>query len=121
VLALVENIDTFVVDAEALGRGITLAEFYAGEALRLFEATSLSPILATAEKLRQWLHYSWPEPFISLRAIIRLGPNSLRTAAQAKSAVAILLEHGWLEEAGAGVVEGARVTQSWRVIRDVAP
>jgi len=118
VLTLVKDQDAFCITNDALEAGIDLAEFYADEALRLFETGQGSPSLREAEKLRIWLLTTWSEPVISLRAIVRLGPNSLRTEAQAKQAISILVDHGWLRPIGPSLVENKTVRQAWRIIRE---
>jgi len=118
VLTLVKDQDAFWITNDALEAGIDLAEFYADEALRLFETGQGSPSLMEAEKLRIWLLTIWSEPAISLRAIVRLGPNSLRTEAQAKQAINILVQHGWLRPIGPSLVENKTVRQAWRIIRE---
>jgi hypothetical protein len=119
VLTLVENVRAGAIDVETLDRAITIADFFTTEALRLFEAGACSPELRDAEKLLGWLHSAWHEPLIGLRVIYRLGPNSIREAAAAKRAVAILEDHGWLiqVEGNGHVVAGEPVREAWRIVR----
>ncbi len=119
VLALVDDLKASTVSADHLERAIKLADYYATEALRLFEASACSPEIAQATKLLEWLSTSWAEPFIGLRAIYRLGPNSIREKAEAQKAVATLEDHGWLTpcEPPFPQVGGQPVREAWRVIR----
>ncbi len=64
VLTLVDNIQAAHVDSEAFERAIMLAQYYAHEALRLFEAGYARPELQRAEALRNWL-LKWGEPLIT--------------------------------------------------------
>ena len=118
VLTLVDDPDAVLIPEENLLSGIALAEFYALEALRLFEAGQGNPALVRADKLRSWLLTHWDEDLVSIRTIVRLGPNLLRTSDQAKNAVDVLVDHGWLRLVGRGVVAGERVNQAWRIVRE---
>jgi hypothetical protein len=73
-----------------------------------------------AEKLRIWLLAKWTEQLISIRAIVRLGPNSMRTSAHATEAVNILVDHGWLQYVGAATVDCHRVKHAWKIVRGAA-
>jgi hypothetical protein len=119
ILTLVDDPNARVICREALDRTIKIADFYTTEALRLFQAGSCSPELHQAEKLLEWLKTSWREPLIGLRAIYRLGPNSIRDADAAKKAVALLEAHGWLVKTAAPAkVEGQPVREAWLIMRE---
>ncbi len=119
VLTLVDDPNALTISREALDRAVKIADFYTTEALRLFQARSCSPELRQAEKLLEWLKNSWREPLIGLRAIYRLGPNSIRDADAAKKAVAVLEAHGWLvKTAGPAKVEGLPVREAWFIRRE---
>lgn len=118
VLALSDDPAAQRIDIGVLDRAIQIVDFFATEALRLFEAGSCAPELRQAEKLLEWLHTTWKEKFIGLRAIYRQGPNSIRDSAAAKRAVSILEDHGWLvRETTAVTVAGDPVREAWRVVR----
>ena len=119
ILTLVDDPNARVICREALDRAIKIADFYTTEALRLFQAGPCSPELHQAEKLLEWLKTSWREPLIGLRAIYRLGPNSIRDADAAKKAVALLEAHGWLVKTAAPAkVEGQPVREAWLIMRE---
>jgi Protein of unknown function (DUF3987) len=119
VLTLVDDPNALSISREALDPAIKIADFYTTEALRLFQAGSCSPELRQAEKLLEWLKNSWREPLIGLRAIYRLGPNSIRDADAAKKAVALLEAHGWLvKKAAPAKVEGQPVREAWFIRRE---
>ena len=61
-----------------MAAGITLAQHYVTEALRLFEASRVSDDLRLAQKLLTWLLVSWSENFVSLPDIYQKGPNAIR-------------------------------------------
>jgi hypothetical protein len=98
VLALVDDLDADAVDGEHMAAGVQVAQHYASEALRLFEAGQLDKDLEDAEKLRRWLLESWEEPYnvVGLPEIYQRGPNSVRNARRARHLVKLLEEHGWL-------------------------
>lgn len=113
VLALISNIEASALKAEFAANGIILAEHYSAEALRLFEAGQVSPELALAQKLLNWLRGSWEEANVSLPNIYQTGPNAIRDKTTASRLVGILEDHGWLRR----VVGGAEVAGHFR--RDV--
>ena len=55
VLAVVESLETDVVLRRHVEAGIVLAQYYIGEALRLFEQATDTPYLVLAEQLLDWL------------------------------------------------------------------
>ncbi len=121
VLTLVENPDADQIDCETLGRAAMLGDFFASEAIRLFENGLASAEIIEAEKLLTWLKL-WPEEQISLAAIYQRGPNSIRDKASALRAVKILEDHGWLSkvEGGNHTVAGKSVRDAWRISRQEA-
>lgn len=107
VLALVENIEAKAVTAKQLAAGMQLAEHYATEALRIFEAGLTDPDLRLADALLTWLRDDWKEPggLVSLPDIYQRGPAAVRDAKTARKLVGILEAHGHL----AAVEGGAKV------------
>lgn len=119
ILTLVENPYASLISCDALGRAAMLGDFYASEALRLFENGSTSPEILQAEKLHNWLQ-SWPEDKIGLVAIYQHGPNSIRDKSTATKAVSILEDHGWLIKLDKGnhAVAGKCVRDAWFIYRE---
>lgn len=118
VLTLVDYLDALTISIDVLQRAILIAEYFASEALRLFDARMTSPEIRLAESLLSWITNKWSEPFIGLKAIYQFGPNAIREASTARKAVAVLVEHGWLQAAPKGTkVSGAVVREAWHVIR----
>lgn len=102
VLSLFDNLDTAELDEKALGRGIKLAQWYLGEALRLAEVGTVSEDVRLGETLLTWLQDSWPHKtddggrLISPPDVYSAGPNSIREKAVAQKALSVLVDHGWL-------------------------
>lgn len=119
VLTLADDIAAPSIAHDALYRRIRIAEYFASEALRLFDAGMVDPEIPLDEELLYWLQTKWAEPFVGLKVIYQRGPSRIRTAAKAKRSVAILEEHGWLIKAPPGtIVANADVKMAWQVIKD---
>lgn len=118
-LALVEDITTTELTSDHLQRAITIADFYATEALRLIDEGATDPKLVLTERFLNWLHNSWQEPNISLPDIYQSSLNAIDTKAKAIEIVKVLESHGWLRrnEGAVEVKERAR-RESWRIIRE---
>lgn len=121
VLELVGDLNAPSITANTFENAMVLAEYFASEALRMFDAGMVSPDIRLAEQLLDWLHSKWSEPYIGLKVIYQQGPSPVRQKSTAERMVAILEDHGWLEPASAsGVrVNDAPVKKAWRIIRDV--
>ena len=116
VITLVGDIHAIEIDDDRMKAGIALAEYYAGEALRVFEASKANANLVLAQRLLDWLHRAWKVEkgdLVSLPDIYRCGPGAIRDKATAKRMVAILADHGWARP----ILEGAEIDGKWR--RDV--
>jgi len=95
-----------------------LAEHYAGEALRVFEASKVNADLVLAQQLLDWLHRQWPEQAISLPDIYQCGPRAIRDKATAKRLVAVLADHGWLVRIlGGAEIAGKWRREAWRIVK----
>jgi hypothetical protein len=121
VLTLVKDIRALEIAVGEMDDGIALADHYAMEAWRIFEAGKVSGDLLLAQRLLDWLHSHWPEDAVSCRDIYRKGPRAIRDKATAKRMVAILVDHGWLVPIPDGAVtDGQRNREAWRVIKEGA-
>ena len=133
VLTLFENHDAKTISKACLQRGITLAEHYLGEAMRLSglvagPATTEAAVrigsftndeVKKAEMLRRWLRSKWSEEYITIRAITRSGPNQLRDSRTAKRIVKALESYGYLLRATQNViVEGRKCKQAWKIVKE---
>ncbi len=106
------------ISPESIKNGIDLADWYLSEAVRLRDAAALSLETKQAETLRSWLTSTWTEPFISVRAIVNRGPNSLRETKLVRKIIPILEANGWLIRVPDGVeVLGEKSREAWRVVR----
>jgi hypothetical protein len=120
VITLFENIEAQVIPLHILEKAIALTYYFISEALRLVDSGMVSPALRKAELLLQWLHTKWDEEYIGTTVLTQSGPNSMRSKSDVMSAIDILVNHGWLFPAGRPVVNGIKVKQGWRVIRNAA-
>ncbi|MDP2045947.1 MAG: DUF3987 domain-containing protein, partial [Deltaproteobacteria bacterium] len=121
-LALVDNIDATFISLEHVKAGITLAQFYLNEALRLFHSAKTDPDILLTEKVLMWLKTrtgSRPQ-LVSLPCVYQTGPNAVRDKATASRCLSLLADHGWvrLVEGGAEVA-GKKRRQVWKVNPDV--
>ncbi|MDG1456936.1 MAG: YfjI family protein [Pseudoprimorskyibacter sp.] len=127
VMTLVSNISARMIDRITMQNAITLAEWYLTEALRLTNAAAISQHEKEVANLREWLYEKWPEiaqrddfnaAFILPQYIVKNGPNTLRTTAKAKKALAELQTLGVVRKAEAGTeVNGIIPKLAYHVIR----
>jgi len=112
------GVRTSEIDAEALSRGIALAEFYLSEALRLFGQQSVPTIYEDAQKVSDWLKNKWSENLISVSAISGKGPASLRNRSDhIRDIIAVLVRHNHLtEQPNGGMISGKKARLVWRVL-----
>lgn len=103
----------------AMAHGIQLAEFYAAEALRLFNAGRISPDLGDAKRLLDWLQRQEFE-LITARYIVQKGPNGFRDTRTVKRLMMVLAEHGWVRPVENIVVGDSSCRQAWLVIGPTA-
>lgn len=118
VLTLWADLNACEVTPQAMADGITLAQFYLGEARRLLEAGAVSAETGRAELLRQWLLESWHHPDVTVRDVVRYGPNRMRETKTVREALALLEAHGWLVRLPDGtVVQGMARKEAFRIVR----
>lgn len=117
VLALAANIEAAEITSANMEAGIRLAEHYAAEGLRVFEASRIDGDLALAQRLLDWLRSAWGEPTFSLPDVYQTGPNPIRDKRTAARLVGILEDHGHaVRVEGGGVVAGQRRRDVWRIV-----
>lgn len=99
--------------------GIALARFYLSEAHRLAGAALVSEAVGKAEALRVWmLSPAWGKPWLTVTDAVQRGPNRLREAPEARKAIEMLLEAGWLIALPKGTeLDGKRRRESWRIVQ----
>ena len=127
VLALWGDLMAPVVTVQEMASGITLAQFYLGEAVRLSDAALVSVETAQAEALWIWLLDRWPEQArridrdpatITPKDAMQYGPNALREAKVARKLMATLADSGWLVALPEGeVIGGAARKLAYRIVR----
>ena len=114
VLTMLENPDAAIIEPAAMANACELMAWYVCEALRLSGQHRQPAALRNACRLLDWLRARGSAE-ISLRDIMRNGPNPVRGKAEAEAALAKLDEHGWLVKRGDG--RGAR----WTIVSEGAP
>lgn len=120
VLTLWADLEAPAVTALDMANGITLAQFYLSEAVRLADAATVSLETDRAELLRKWLLESWTEPDVTARDILRLGPNALRESSKILAAIGVLERNGWLVPLDPGtVIQGVPRKAAWHIVREV--
>lgn len=120
VLTLAHDTACRVISLKHMVSGIKLSEWYLGEILRITLDDMTSPEIRNAENLLHW-YVSRKIETTSLRQVMRNGPLALRTKKEAKAAIDMLVDHGWLVSipGGADVWEDGentrRVKAAWKV------
>lgn len=116
VLTLFENLDAQHISCDRMANGIDLAQYYLSEAQRLADVAIVPLEIQQAQALLIWLLERWTKPLVSIRAIVRLGPNTLRDAKRAKAAVGLLEQNDWLVKLDdGGFVDGVKSRAVWRI------
>jgi hypothetical protein len=115
ILALVDDLHSSAITRGHIEAGIELAQFYIGEALRLFNSAADNPNLILAEKLITWAH-SKDHQQLSLQLVYQKGPNGIRDKATAIRIIQILEDHYWLIPIPGGAwVGGQYRREAWEV------
>lgn len=118
VLTLWADLDAPEITPQAMGWGITLAQFYLGEARRLAEAGLVSEDTAKAERLRKWLLESWPHNDVLPSDILKHGPNALRERSKLSGPLGALVKAGWLVSLPVGAeVRGVSRKEAYQIVR----
>lgn len=118
VLTMWSDLNAPFVDASKMAAGISLAQFYLNEAVRLADAAIISREIDRAETLRKWLLESWEHREIMVRDVVRLGPNPLRESPKARDALKLLQQHGWIHKLETGtVVRGSARNEAWVIAK----
>jgi hypothetical protein len=118
VLTMAADCDAGEVEVAAMNNGITLAQHYAAEALRLFQGSAADPDLRLAEMTLAWLR-GRGEPVFYLPEVYRLGPAAIRDKATAAKVIGILADHGHLESINGGAEIGGKWRRDvWRLVSE---
>jgi len=117
ILALIADPGAQSIEADTFANAVLLSRYYLAEALRLRAVGMVDPALRKAEALREWL-LARTEDRIGLRHIYRLGPNSIRDAFAARTAMKLLEDHGWVISIPDGeMIDGDFAREAWRIVR----
>ena len=123
VMALFDDLDIAEIDAEAMKRGIALADWYLGEALRLAEVGVISDDVRLGESLLNWLRTTWPQlanddgRLVSPADVYQRGPGAIREKSVATKAINVLVDHGWLKQVeGGAIVSGTRRRDAYEIV-----
>lgn len=118
VLTLWADLDAPEVTPEAMGWGVTLADFYLSEARRLAEAGAISAETERAEALRKWLLNSWQPDEVLPSDILKHGPNAMRERPKLNAPLGMLVKCGWLILLPEGTeVRGTVRKEAYRIVR----
>lgn len=127
VLTLWSDLQAAQVDAQNMGKGITLAQHYLQEATRVADAAIISQDTADAEKLRRWLLADWPgraqgmgrnPQHILPSDILQRGPGGLRERKKIQTCLHRLVEAGWLTPLPEGsLIDGRARQESYAIVR----
>ena len=109
VLAVLDDHDAQAITYEVLARAGELAGFYLGEAARIVGTASLPTETRQAELILAWCRER-KLTRVSSRALLRNGPNAIRTADAVHAAMAVLERHGW-----ASRIEGGK-RREWAMV-----
>lgn len=116
VLTLWRDLAAAEIGPDDMANAIALAEFYLSEASRLASAALISEKIDHAEKLRKWLLETWPHADVTLRDVVKGGPNQLRESPIARAALELLAGHDWLVPNEPNLlIRGSRRKASWRL------
>ena len=103
------------ISPEDIEAGITLANYYLSEAVRMADAGQIKQPLKDAEQLLNWLQIKeFNQVYPSL--VYQKGPSRrLRTKEAALKAIHTLEDHGWLIPISSGDIGNSGKRQVWRV------
>lgn len=120
VIGLFENPALESINDALMRRGIKVAQWYLGEALRLTEAEAFPPDLVNAEKTLDWLKSKEAGDVFSLPCLYMKGPRPVRHKETAAKVISILLDHKQIEKVdGSHRVDGHSRRDCYR-LRDAA-
>lgn len=116
VLATFNDPATAEIGFESMAGGISIAQFYLGEALRLFHSSNDDPFLILAEEC---FSYGMLKTggVIGLRNLYQFGPNAVRDKQTATRIMQVLTDHNRAVKLPAGaVVDGKNNRDAWQLV-----
>lgn len=118
VLQLVENHRAKVIPVNTLKRAIRIGRYYASEAVRLADESSVSQEVRLAERLLIFLRKDPNRTLISLAYVYQKGPHPLRTAEMARRTMRVLERYNWVRPVRGGAkVDGKRHREVWQLAK----
>jgi hypothetical protein len=111
-LAMVDQVEIELIEAEDVCRGIVLMEYYLKEAMRIQGHLSIPPDILLAKKFLEWC-WSKNREIVSLIEIYQKGPIQIRQASKAMSVMEILVNHGWALPVPGAEIDGKRYQEAW--------
>jgi hypothetical protein len=116
VLTAFQNPEAIEIDVEYMEAGIAIAQFYLGEALRLFHSSNDDPLLSLAEECFRY-GMEKTSGMIGLRNLYQSGPNAVRSKEKATRIIQVLEGHNRaVRIKGGAVVSGTRNRDAWTLI-----
>ena len=115
VLAVFEEPEATEIQVDAVNGGIVIAQYYIGEALRLFHSASDDQELILAQKVFDW-GMQQQNGIIALADLYRCGPNAVRDKKTATRMIEILEQHNRAQRIEGGAeVNGKPRRDVWRL------
>ena len=117
-LALAGNPEAPAIDSGPMQMGITLAEWYGAEALRLAVGYRIPQALQLARDTLEWIlaRTAGRNPrLVHLAEVYQYGPAELRSAQRAREILRVLEAHGYLAHRPGAEVEGKPRRDAWEV------
>ncbi len=116
VLTLYENPYAMEVSRERMINGIELAQYYLEEALRIGADACVPEDVQNAETIRRWFGARWCQSYISVRAVVKSGPNAVRNTTTVRAAFRVLEENDWIIRVDGPIeIAGAKSKEVWRI------
>jgi hypothetical protein len=118
IFAMMRNPDTGQITGDDFDAAVILAEYYAGEMLRLQGLAALDPELKAADAVLQWAKARGAVRF-HLAEVYQFGPGCCRDRASAERACTKLADNGFVKKLESGaVIDGAPRKHAYAVLRD---
>jgi len=115
VLTVFDQPDAAEINADTMDRGIELALWYLGEAVRLVGTAAISPEARNAEALLAWAHEKGHRLLYSTLAL-NSGPSCLREAKTFREAMEELVRANWATKIDGGAeIDGAQRKHVWKI------
>lgn len=118
IIALFEDPEVVEIPESTMQGAIVLAQHYLHEAMNLLLGPA-DRLLSRAKELLDWLRRH--ESPIALRDVYRTGPKFVRSAAQARELLEILISHGWVKRHDGKITaaNGKVSCENYAVVADV--